>query len=562
MQNEKRLPNALSGSAGRIYLCILGFFSVIYLVWRIGWTLPTYHRAIDIVFGVLLLLAELMGAFEMVIHYALEIKRKPCPETPSWTPGTQPDVDVLVPTRGEPVSVVEKTLRGCLSMEYPKGNVNIYLCDDAANEELHTLCEELGVRYLAREEHKDAKAGNLNYGLEHSSSPLVVVFDADMCPKPEFLLRTVPFFLGGREKGKSKQSARNLDEGVGFVQTPQDFRDADLFQRAFRAEEDLPNEQDFFYLELEPARNSCNAVIFGGSNTLLSRKALEDVGGFSTGTLTEDFATGIEIEKKGYRCIAIDTPLASGLSPDNLRSMIRQRSRWARGCIQAGDNAHLITSKGLGLMQRLSYLSAVTYWYAPIKRLVYLMAPLMFPVFGITVINCDFSNMLLFWLPMYLLASLGIRLFSGGLRSAKWSEIYEVCLCPFLLPGVIAETIGFSKVDFAVTDKSGKGGWRSWYPLPHLCLIALSVWGIVNTVQRLYWERTSIYLLLLFWLVFNLYELLYALVFVLSCRKLPPVREREKRLRRYHLRGAWRMSLLSIIIRIFRDTEKKEEKVA
>lgn len=530
----------------RVYLCLLALFTLVYLVWRVGWTLPRGHGAVDMAFALILLLTELLGAAEMAVHFALEGSRKPCPETPAFDAEALPDVDVLVPTCGEPVELVERTLRGCLGMEYPAERVHVFLCDDAARAEMRALAESLGVRYLSRAERTDAKAGNLNAALRQSDSPLVAVFDADMCPEPGFLLATVPHFLAG----KGKHGAQQLAGNVGFVQTPQDFRNDDLFQRAFRAERDLPNEQDYFYHELEPARNACNAVIFGGSNTLLSRKALAAVNGFVTGTLTEDFATGIEIQKRGYRCIALDTPLASGLAPESLSAMIRQRDRWARGCIQAGARTHLLVTPGLSAAQRLSYLAAVTYWFAPVKRLVYLLSPLMFSVFGITVMNCDFTQMLMFWLPMYLLAALGIRLFSGGVRSAKWSEIYELCLFPFLLPGVLAESFGIRKREFAVTDKSGRGGWRAWYPLPYLALIALSVLGLVNTVRRITDEQTTIYLLLLFWLAFNLYELLYALAFVLSCRKLPPQRERADRLHRLSPQSIWRTSLLCTLFRL------------
>ncbi len=543
--------------AKRIYLIMLALFSLIYLVWRIGWTLPKGHGAVDMVFALILLFTELLGAAEMAVHYALEKGRRPCPPVPYSNPRAPwPDVDVLVTTCGEPEELVGQTLKACLKMEY-KGKVNIFLCDDADRGELKDLADNLGIRYLSRGERKDAKAGNLNHALRHTSSPLIAVFDADMSPSAEFLAVTVPYFFSGR----GKRGEQRLSSEMGFVQTPQDFRNEDLFQRAFRAGDSIPNEQDFFYLELEPARNSCNAVIFGGSNTLLSREALQAAGGFVTGTLTEDFATGIEIQKKGFRCIAIDTPMSSGLAPESLTAMIRQRTRWARGCIQAGAKTHLLTARGLTLSQRLSYLAAVTYWYAPLKRLVYLVSPLLFSVFGITVMNCDFKQMLLFWCPMYLLAIAGIRLFSGGIRSARWSEIYELCLFPFLLPGVIAETFGIRKKEFAVTDKSGKGGWRLWYPLPFLGLIGFSILGIVNIVGRLLAERTTIYLFLLFWLLFNLYELLYALLFTISCRTLPAQKERKQRLRRLASKGGLRTTLICILFRICRRTGLKEGNV-
>ncbi|MBR6396403.1 MAG: glycosyltransferase [Lachnospiraceae bacterium] len=543
----------------RIYVIFLSLFTLIYLTWRIGWTLPYEHGIADMVFAVILLVTELLGAMEMAVHFALEKGRKPCPQPPSWTANDLPEVDVFVPTCGEPVSLVKNTLQGCLSMDYPEKKVHIYLCDDAGRDEMKLLSNELGVRYLARKTREDAKAGNLNNALKVSSSPLVVIFDADMRPEPEFLVKTVPYFLGNKDK--SKQGARRLDNKIGFVQTPQDFRDYDLFQRAFHTEDIIPNEQDYFYHELEPARNEINAVIFGGSNTVLSRRALLDVGGFATGTITEDFATGIEIQKKGYKCVAIDTPLASGLCPESLTGMIKQRTRWARGCIQAGRTTHLLFGKGLTFAQRCSYIAAITYWYAPIKRLIYLMSPLMFSVFGITVMKCEFKHMLLFWLPMYLMAVFGIRILSGGIRTARWSEIYELCLFPFLLPGVVAETLGFKKKEFVVTDKSGKDDWKFRYVLPYVVLIGLSGIGIANTLGRMINEHTNIYLFLLFWLCFNLYELMYAFVFVVSCRKLPKAQERKNRLRCFTGNGVKQASLLYIFYKKLKN-ESKEEKIA
>lgn len=537
----------------RVYLCLLTISTIIYLVWRFGWTLPLDHRPIDIVFAFILLFTEIIGMCEMTVHYMLEGRRKPCPPVPKTDTDKLPDVDVLIPTCGEPVELLKHTLSGCTAMEYP-GDVHIYLCDDAERSEMRTLAKELGVNYFSRKERTNAKAGNLNNALKMTRSPLVAVFDADMRPEPQFLMSTVPYFLEKSGKHKKQQ----LSDKIGFVQTPQSFRGGDLFQRAYRAEEYIPNEQDYFYLELEPARNSCNAVIFGGSNTLLSRRALDSAGGFVTGTLTEDFATGIEIQKKGFECIAVDTPLASGLAPESLSAMIRQRNRWARGCIQSGFKTHLLFTPKLTAAQRLSYLAAVTYWYAPLKRLIYLLAPLMFSVFGITVMRCDFNQMLLFWLPMYLLAAFGIRFFSGGIRSSWWSDIYELCMFPFLLPGVIAETFGIKKKQFDVTDKSGAKGWKWWYILPFIILTGLSIFGIVNTVDRIIAEQTTIYLFLLFWLLFNLYELLYALVFVISCRKLPPQDERQFRLHRISDKIGLRMSLLHILYRISKKQKKEE----
>ena len=541
---------------GKIYLSVLMLFSAVYLVWRIGWTIPTDHGALSVCFSLILLLIEVLGVFEMIVHFYISAWRPAKQmELPRNKPNRLPDVDVFVPTCGEPVELVERTLKACLEMQYENPRkVHIYLCDDAARSEMRQLAESLHVNYLFRKNGRNAKAGNLNEALRQSSSPLVAVFDADMCPYPDFLMETVPLFL---------ETNGALKRKVGFVQTPQNFRNADLFQRAFRLHDCIPNEQDYFYHNLEPARNHTNSVIFGGSNTLLSRHALQSVGGFVEGTLTEDFATGIEIQKKGFRCFAIPRQLAEGLSPESLLSLIRQRSRWARGCIQSGRKTRLLRASGLNFIQRASYISAIGYWYNPVKRLVYLLAPLMFAVFGVTVMRCNFLQMLIFWLPMYLMAVLGIRLFSSRVRTAKWSDIYDICLFPFLLLPVLGETFGFTRRQFVVTDKSGKKGWSPWYLLPFVVLIALSVIGIVNTVTLTAAQNSTNYLLLLFWLVYNLYELLFAFVFICSCRKLPTSQGESGFVHDLKKDRVWKTNLFSIILRIlFPQKSKEKEKTA
>ena len=505
-------------TAKKILWVLFPFLCLVYFTWRIGWTIPTDHGITAVIFSLILLLTELVGTVEMFVHFYTVSGPECHPPCPRIKAGQFPEVDVFVPTRGEPVALLEQTLRGCLAMEYddPK-KVHIYLCDDADREEVSALASSLGVQYLTREEHSGAKAGNLNAAMARTSSPLIAVFDADMCPKADFLLKTVPCFMTA--PGKKGDSA--LSGKVGYIQTPQQFSNPDLFQRVFRAEEYIPNEQDYFYRSLEPARNRTNSVIFGGSNAVLLREALEKAGGFCTESLTEDFATGILIQRKGYTCYAIGTPLAEGLSPESLSALIRQRIRWARGCIQAGRCTGLIRAKELTPIQRLSYLTAITYWYAPLKRLVYLLSPLLYAVFGITVMRCSFEQMLVFWLPMYLCSVLGIRLMSGGIRTAKWTNIYETCLFPFLLVPVLAETVGLRKREFQVTDKSGRQEWRFWYPLPFVLLILLSLVGISQTVGLMLSQRTTVYLLLLFWLVYNLYQLLFALRFVRGCKHPP-----------------------------------------
>ena len=96
------------------------------------------------------------------------------------------------------------------------------------------------------------------------------------------------------------------------------------------------------------------------------------MGGFYTKAITEDFATGILIQKAGYVSLAVGEPLASGLSATDLQGLIQQRIRWGRGVIATGRKMHLFTSRELSFAQKINYWASVWYWYAPLKRLIYI----------------------------------------------------------------------------------------------------------------------------------------------------------------------------------------------
>lgn len=121
-------------------------------------------------------------------------------------------------------------------------------------------------------------------------------------------------------------------------------------------------------------RSASNAVIYAGSNTVISREALEEVGGIRTGTITEDFATGIDIQAKGYTTYAVDTVLASGLAPNDFQSLLKQRQRWGRGCVQTVRSIKFWTN-GLPIVAKLSYLTCLFYWWTFVRRFIYMLSP-------------------------------------------------------------------------------------------------------------------------------------------------------------------------------------------
>lgn len=499
--------------------------SIIYLIWRIFFTIPFGEGIIALISGMYLLIVEIVGMLEEVVHYN-NMTNIEYPMIPKADFSEFPDVDIFIATYNEPVELLYKTINGCINMEYPDENkVHIYICDDSNRIEMKKLAEEMNINYITRTERKDAKAGNFNNALAKTDSPLVVTFDADMVPMHDFLMSTVPYFVEDLtnakkiEKKDGKEARKNREGKIGFIQTPQSFYNPDLFQYNLFSETRIPNEQDYFYRDIQISRNKSNSVIYGGTNTVISREALDEIGGFYTKVITEDFATGILIQSNGYTCYAIDEVHASGLAPEDLKGLVKQRQRWARGCIQTGRKLNILFRKGLNISQKLSYISAITYWYGCLKRLIYIMAPILFSVFGVVVVKCTLLEVLIFWLPMYIFSSKSLKLVSRKIRTVKWTNVYETILFPSLIVSVILESLGISQKKFNVTRKGGAIEDKNYQikkAIPHIILSILSIIGIINCVKFTFITGTPVYIVLIFWLIINLYNIVMSIFFMLG----------------------------------------------
>ena len=499
----------------RAVIIISVFFTLVYIGWRIKFSIPFGSGFLAVGGNLALLVIEILGFIESVILYyhLMGMKDHPLPKIED---DEYPDVDIFIATYNEPADLLRKTINGCNHLLYPdKSKVHVWLCDDNRRPEIRKLAEQMNIGYFDRPDNSGAKAGNLNHALGLTSAPYVVTLDADMIPRSNFLLNTIPYFIDAAKRSKDLPDDRKLR--LGLLQTPQCFYTPDVFQYALYSEKTAPNEQDFFYKTIEVAKTSSNSVIYGGSNTVISREALEEIGGFFTGSITEDFATGMLIESKGFVSLATSEPLASGMTPSTYKEHIQQRRRWGRGVISTAKQLHLLRQSGLSFIQKLSYLSSVVYWYSPVKNLIYLISPLFFACFAIPVFKCGWLDLVLYWLPMFIMQDVALRIFSGNAVSLKWSGIYETSVMPSLLLPVIKETFGITTSVFEVTDKSKKNTMRrkdTRSMAPFLILIALCVLGIIRSLYVIYVIKAMGIVVLLFWLIRNTYFLVMSLFLI------------------------------------------------
>jgi cellulose synthase (UDP-forming) len=383
---------------------------------------------------------------------------------------TMPSVDVLVPSYGEPPELIARCLRGCLAMTYPDHTV--WLLDDSGRPALRELCERLGVRYLARPERQHAKAGNLNHALAHCSGALIAVFDADVVPLETFLQQTVPLLA---------------DPATGFVQTPQNYMNADAVMRNLALERWLMPDEECFYRWIEPSREAVGAVVCAGTSFVMRRAALDRVGGFETGTPSEDLATGIRIAAAGYRNRYLPSKLSAGLAPFTAAAMARQRCRWASGTLQVlRTGANPLRIPGLKPLQRLAYLEGILHWFNVIPQLLLVLLPLASGWLGAAPVVVSGEGLLHHALPFYGAQLLLARWLSRHSRTALLPELYRwIFLVP--LVGAVLLTLAGRPQRFRVTPKEPLQGRPVGVPLtlllPLLLLLALQGLGLIGLLH-------------------------------------------------------------------------------
>lgn len=514
----------------KMFLGITFFYVLVYFFWRVFFSLPFGAGMLALVLGILLLICEAVGIIQSLGNMKGAFQNYN-PVRPFIEKAMYPDVDILIATHNEPVELLYKTVNGCLYMDYPDQNKkHIYLCDDGNRDSVAELAKKMGVGYFGLEKNQEAKAGNLNNAIFKTHSPIIVTLDADMIPMSHFLKHNVPYFFiptwKRNEEGKWEKRKKNLPIEIGFVQTPQSFYNTDLFQYNLFLEKHMPNEQDYFFRQVNVGRNRSNSAIYAGSNTIISRKALESIGGIVTGTITEDMATGIEIQKAGYRCYSVDEVSASGLTPLDVESLIKQRIRWGRGCIDIMKKKHFLlgkNGKGLSAANRFSYLRSYLYWYSYLLKFFFIIFPPIVAILGVTIMHSALWQILFIYIPMYLLSSFSVVRITKRSRSDFWSNITMTVISPYMILPLLKETVGLREHKFYVTQKDRKenmsqGSLKKAYP--HLMMLVLAIVGLGFTIYRMMTGYFLGYTIVMFWIIKSIYDLILSIFFMIGRKNL------------------------------------------
>ena len=301
------------------------------------------------------------------------------PETNAAIAGARPGTtattsfSAIVPFRHEAEDVVRGTVGRLLAQSHPRVEVVLAVGDDdpdAVDIARRLEAENLGRIVVSVDTNVvKNKPKQLNTALRSCSEEFVTVFDAESLTHPDL--------LASADAVLHETGAQVLQYGVQLVNHRTKWfslRNCLEYYFWFRSRLHLHARKGFIPL--------------GGNTVFLRRDLLVEVGGWDESALTEDADLGVRISVGGVRvAVAYDARLVTREeTPDSLRSLVKQRSRWNQGFLQVltkGDWRQLPT-RGQRLLAQFTllqpYLQALTFLAIPIGITVAITGGLSLPV--------------------------------------------------------------------------------------------------------------------------------------------------------------------------------------
>ncbi len=435
-----------------------------------------------------------------------------------WSPAPDPKVAIMIATYNEELEVLERTIVGALSLRHP--NKEVLILDDGRRDWLRDYCEKKGVRYLRRSDNKGSKAGNINNGLKVLAADpeppaFVAVLDADFVPHHGFLSRSLALFH---------------DPKVGLVQTPQHFFNPDPIQHNLGLNRSYPDEQRFFFDHMQPARDGWGIAFCCGTSSVARWDALQDIGGFPTDSITEDFMLTLALQNTGWSTSYLNEALTEGLAPEGLKEYVTQRARWCLGLMQiARSRLGPFGRNNLRLRDRWSVVDSVFYWMTTFPfRVAALVYPLLYWFFNVTVVDASVADVISYFGAYYLWVVTVLNLLSRGLVVPIANDVSQLIGA---IPISRAAFVGIIKPHGHPFSVTAKGGDRSriqvqWTMMrPFLILFLLTVIGLFIGIVS---DRFAFYdagdgkIVILFWTIYNLFVLFTTMI---VCVELPRTEE-------------------------------------
>jgi len=427
---------------GIVFFGVITNLAASTIFWSVSVGAQQYQTPLTIAFWVILILMQVLAAIILMIE-SLEIAevvwyRKSVRTFEPLTPSVEfnyPKVSLHLPIHNEPPLMVRKTLEALAKVDYP--NLEVLVMDNntkdpAIWEPVRDDCLRLGpmFRFFHLENWPGFKAGAINHALEQTApdAEIIAVIDSDYILSPDWLKCMVPYFD---------------NENVGFVQSPQDYRDRQqsVFKNICYWE-----YAGFFNIGMMQ-RNEYNAIIQHGTMTMIRKSALQEVGKWAEWCICEDSELGVRLYEAGYDSVYVKDSFGRGLMPDTFSGYMTQRFRWVYGAMQIIKGhwrSFLPTKKStLTPAQRYYFIAGWLPWFSDALALLFTSTSLLLT--AVIVYDPIHSE-----LPVnaFLLPTIG--LFSFKVLRGLW--LYQV-----RVPCSVWQSLGAALAGLALTHTVAKG---------------------------------------------------------------------------------------------------------
>jgi cellulose synthase/poly-beta-1,6-N-acetylglucosamine synthase-like glycosyltransferase len=231
-----------------------------------------------------------------------------------------PGVSVLVPAHNEEL-VIERTVEKILASDYPKDKLELIVLDDASTDATASILDRLAKRdarlrivHVPAAEGGKGKAAVLNRGLKLARHALIGVYDADNQPEPEALRYLAAQF----------ELEAPLGAALGKFRTVN--RNKNLLTRFINIE-----GLSFQWIVQAGRWKLLKIATLPGTNFIVTRAVLDEVGGWDEEALTEDAELSLRILEAGHLIKFVPYSTTWEQEPEDLSTWFKQRTRWARG---------------------------------------------------------------------------------------------------------------------------------------------------------------------------------------------------------------------------------------
>ena len=271
--------------------------------------------------SLLILFAFGSHGFVMVFHY---FKHRDTNDDDTLSLTEFPKVTVQLPVYNE-MYVVRRLIEASCAIKYPADRLEIQVLDDSTDETVELvgkIVDEMkgrghNIHHVRRASRSGFKAGALRDGLEQATGEFIAIFDADFVPREEFLLKTIPYFLGDAKVGMVQTRWEHLNGEYSLLTRTQ----AMALDGHFVIEQTVRNKAGFF-------------INFNGTGGVWRKECIVDAGNWHSDTLTEDLDLSYRAQLRGWKFKFLKNVTSPAELPSEINALKTQQFRWTKGAIE------------------------------------------------------------------------------------------------------------------------------------------------------------------------------------------------------------------------------------